>query len=127
MIISLIAVSYPSIFVFIFRFGFSFDFVYSWKKVKVKSLKSCLTLWTEAHKAPPSVGFSRQEYWSGLPFSSSGDLSNPGIQLWFPTLWANSWPSEPPGSACILIFKKFFWATSNSKYCYALIIDVACL
>ena len=43
-----------------------------------KSLQSCLTpatLWTVAHYAPPSMGFSSQEYWSGLPFLSPGDLS----------------------------------------------------
>ena len=38
------------------------------------------TLWTTAHQAPLSMGFPRQEYWSGLPFPSSGDLSNPGIK-----------------------------------------------
>ena len=38
------------------------------------------TLWTVARQAPLSMGFSRQEYWSGLPFSSSGDLSNPRIE-----------------------------------------------
>ena len=37
------------------------------------------TPWTVAHQAPPSVGFSRQEYWSGLPFPSPGDLPDPGI------------------------------------------------
>ena len=56
----------------------------SWtmKKVKVKSL-SCVWLfatpWTEAHQAPLSMRFSRQEYWSGLPFPSPGDLPNPGL------------------------------------------------
>ena len=43
----------------------------------------CLTVcypWTVAHQAPPSVGFSRQEYWSGLPFPSPGDLLDPGIE-----------------------------------------------
>ena len=46
-------------------------------KVKVKSLSRVqlfATLWTVAHQAPPSMGFSRQEYWSGLPFPSPGDL-----------------------------------------------------
>ena len=38
------------------------------------------TPWTLAHQAPPSMGFSRQEYWSGLPFSSPGDLPDPGIE-----------------------------------------------
>ena len=50
-----------------------------------------------ASQAPPSMGFSRQEYWSGLPFSSPGDLSNPGIKSWSLTLQADSFPSEPPG------------------------------
>ena len=38
------------------------------------------TPWTAAHQAPPSMGFSKQEYWSGLPFPSPGDLSDPGIE-----------------------------------------------
>ena len=62
--------------------------------------QSCLTLcdpWTVAHQAPPSMGFSRQEYWSGLPFPSPGDLPDPGIEPRSPTLQADSLPSEPPG------------------------------
>ena len=50
---------------------------------KVKSLSRVqlfATLWTVAHQAPPSMGFSRQEYWSGLPFPSQGDLLDPGIE-----------------------------------------------
>ena len=43
-----------------------------------------LTLWTVAHQAPLSMGFSRQEYWSGLPCSPPGDLPNPGIEPTFP-------------------------------------------
>ena len=50
-----------------------------------------------AHQAPPSMEFSRQEYWSGLPFPSLGDLPNPGIEPWSPTLQADTLPSEPPG------------------------------
>ena len=46
--------------------------------------------------APPSMGFSRQEYWSGLPFPSPRDLPNPGIQLRYPALQADSLLSEPP-------------------------------
>ena len=53
--------------------------------------------WTVAHQAPLSMGFSRQEYWSGLPFPSPGDLPNPGVQPGSPALWADSLPSEPPG------------------------------
>ena len=51
-----------------------------------------------AYHAPLSMGFSRQEYWSGLPFPSPEDLPNPGIQLRSPALQADSLPSEPPGS-----------------------------
>ena len=66
--------------------------------------KSCLTLvtpWTVACQAPLSMGFSRQEYWSGLPFLSPGDLPDPGIEPGFPALQANSLPSEPPGKPTI--------------------------
>ena len=46
--------------------------------------------------APLSMGFSRQEYWSGLPFPSPGDLPDPGIKSGSPALQADSLPSEPP-------------------------------
>ena len=69
-------------------------------KVKVKSL-SCVRLfatpWTVAYQAPLSMGFSRQEYWNGLPFLSSEDLSDPGIEPGSLTLQADALPSEPPG------------------------------
>ena len=58
----------------------------------------CLTVIpTVAPQAPQSMEFSRQEYWSGLPFSSPGDLPNPGIEPKSPALQADSLPSEPPG------------------------------
>ena len=56
--------------------------------------ESC-NLWTVAHQASPSMEFSRQEYWSGLPFPSPGDLSNPGIEPRSPALQADSLPAEP--------------------------------
>ena len=56
-----------------------------------------VTPWTVAYQAPLSLGFSRQEYWSGLPFPSPGDLPNPGIEPGFPTLEADALTSEPPG------------------------------
>ena len=56
-----------------------------------------VTPWTIAYHAPPSVGFSRQEYWSGLPFPSPGDLPNPGIEPGTPALQANALPTEPLG------------------------------
>ena len=62
--------------------------------------KSCLTLatpWTVACQAPLSMGFSRQEYWSGLPFTSLGDLPNPGIKPGSPALQADSSAIELQG------------------------------
>ena len=62
--------------------------------------QSCPTLcdpWTVAHQAPLSMGFSRQEYWSGLPFPSPGDLPNPGIEPRSPTSQADALTSAPPG------------------------------
>ena len=56
-----------------------------------------VTPWTVAHQAPPSMGFSRQEYWSGLLFPSPGDLLDPRIEPRFPTLQADALTSEPPG------------------------------
>ena len=71
-----------------------------WSESEVKSL-SCVRLfatpWTLAYQAPPSMGFSRQECWSGLPFPSPGDLPDPGIKPRSPTLQADSLPSEPRG------------------------------
>ena len=55
------------------------------------------TPWTIARQAPLSMGFSRQEYWSGLPFPSPGDLPDPGIELWSHALQADALTSEPPG------------------------------
>ena len=58
-------------------------------KVKVKSLSRVrlfATSWTAAYQAPPSMGFSRREYWSGLPFPSPEDLPDPGIEPGSPTL-----------------------------------------
>ena len=63
-------------------------------------VRLCATLETAAHQAPPSLGSSRQEYWSGLPFPSTmhpGDLPNPGIEPRSPTLQADSLPAEPQG------------------------------
>ena len=60
-------------------------------------MSDSVTSWTAAHQAPLSMGFSRQEYWNGLPFPSPGDLPNPGIKPWSPALQVDSWPSEPVG------------------------------
>ena len=60
-------------------------------------VRLCATPQTPAHQAPPSLGFSKQEHWSGVPFPSPGDLPNPGIEPRSPTLQADALPSEPPG------------------------------
>ena len=69
-------------------------------KVKVKLLRRVqlfATPWTVIYQAPPTMGFSRQEYWSGFPFPSPGDFPNPGTEPRSPALQADSLPSEPPG------------------------------
>ena len=72
----------------------------SWEKGKVRVLScsvtsSSLQPWTVVHRVPLSMEFSRQEYWSGLPFPSPRDLPNPGIKPRSPTLQRDSLPSEP--------------------------------
>ena len=69
-------------------------------KVKVKSLSRVrlfATPWTVANQAPPSMGFSMQECWSGLPFPSPGGLPDPGIEPRSPALQADALLSEPAG------------------------------
>ena len=71
-------------------------------KVKVKVLSRVpllATPWTVAYQAPPSMGFSRQEYWSGLPLPSPGDLPDPGIEPGSLAWQVVSLPSEPPGKS----------------------------
>ena len=53
--------------------------------------------WTVARQVPLPVGFPRQEYWSGLPFPSPGDLPDPGIEPGSPAFQADTLTSEPPG------------------------------
>ena len=76
----------------------------------VKESRTCLTLcdsWTAACPAPLSIEFSRQEYWSGLPFPYPGDLPNSGIKLRSPALQADSLPAEPQGKpgGCAVVVK----------------------
>ena len=72
-----------------------------WRKVKSLSrVRLFVTPQTVAHQPPPSMGFSRREYWSGLPFPPPGDLPHPGIKPESPvspTLQADSLPTEPLG------------------------------
>ena len=68
--------------------------VWKWKSLSRVRLFS--TPWTVACQAPLPMGFSRQECWNGLPLPSPGDILNPGIEPWSPTLQADSLLSEPP-------------------------------
>ena len=77
------------------------------EKVKVKLLSHVrlfVTPWTVAHQAPPSMGFSRKEYWSGLPFPSPGDLPNPGIEPGSPALQVDALTTEVPGKPYICVY-----------------------
>ena len=67
-------------------------------KSEVAQLCPTVIPWTVAYQAPPSMGFSRQEYWIGLPFPSPGDL-DPEFEPGSPALQADALPSELPGKA----------------------------
>ena len=80
---------------------------YLYIQSEVKSLSHVrlfATPWTVAYQAPPSMGFPRQECWSGLPFPSPGDLPNPGIKPGSPALQADALPSEPPGKVYVCMY-----------------------
>ena len=75
--------------------------------------KSCpilATPWTVAQQAPLSMGFSRQEYWSELPFSPPGDLSDPENESGSPALQADSLPTELWGKQFTLIFFYMYYS-----------------
>ena len=79
-------------------------------KLKVKLLSRVrlfATPQTVAYQATPSMGFSRQEYWSGLPFPSPGDLPDPVTELGSPALQADALLSETPGKSIIMSTKEF--------------------
>ena len=68
-------------------------------------VRLCVTQWTVAHQAPLSMGFSRQEYWSGLSFLPPGDIPHPGFEpasLISPALAAGFLPLVPPGKPNII-------------------------
>ena len=85
---------------------------------EVKSLSRVqlfATPWTVAYKAPPSMGFSRQEYWSGLPFPSPGDLPDPGIEPRSPALQKDSLPAEPQVKPRILERVAYPFSSGSSR------------
>ena len=78
-------------------------------------MSDCVTLRTVAHQAPLSMGFSKQEYWNGLPCSTPGDLLNLGIKPVFPALQMDSLLPEPPGKS-YSVNGTFFYDNSFLKY-----------
>ena len=88
-----------------------------WSEVKsLSGVQLFETPWTVAYQAPQSMEFSRQEYWSGLPFPAPGDLPNPGIEPESPALQADALPSEPPGLIFLLLsYLSGFPGGSDSK------------
>ena len=94
--------------------------VRSWDTDESESVSHLLvsdseTQWTVACQAPLSMELSRQEYWSGEPFPSPGDLPNPVIESGSPALWAYSLPHEPPGQP---------WDTDS--FCYSSKVNDEC-
>ena len=83
------------------------------------------TPWTVAYQASPSMGFSRQEYWSGLPFPSPGDLPDPGIEPGSPTLEADALTSKPPGTidTCLLELNQFAVHLKLTHHCQSTILQ----
>ena len=69
------------------------------------SVLDSASLWTIAHQAPLSMGFSRQEYWSGLPFPPLGDLPDPRIEPASPVLAGRFFTTKLPGKPLLTIFK----------------------
>ena len=89
--------------------------------MKVKSLSRVrlfVTPWTVAYQAPLSMGFSRQECWSGLPFPSLGDLPDPGIEPRSPALQADALPSEPPGKPKLSDWKVYHHPCYILPHCF---------
>ena len=87
-------------------------------KCESVSCSVCLTLatpWTVAHQAPLSVEFSRQEYWSGLPCPSPGDLPGPGVEPGSPALQADPLPSKPPGKPRKGLDVVFVWVPGSYR------------
>ena len=81
----------------------SYSYILCNERVKLLSpVRLFETPWTVAHQAPPSREFSRQEYWSGLPFPSPGDLPDPGIEPRCPALQADALLSELQGNPNII-------------------------
>ena len=88
--------------------------------VLLRHVQFNVTPWIVAHQAPLSMGFSRQEYWSGLPFPSPMDLLDLGITTGSPALQADSLLFEPPDIHHIL------WLKKKKNYHFFYIIKIPC-
>ena len=98
------------------------------EKVKVLVDQSCWTLCDPivcSPQAPLSMGFSRQEYWSGLPFPLPGDLADPGIKNRSPALQADSLSSEPPGKSQKVTWLNWRELPTLAQMCYFLTSTVS--
>ena len=78
-----------------------------------------MTPWTVARQAPLSVGFSREEYWSGLPFPSPGDLPDPEIKLKSLALKVDSLPTELPGKPIVSLVTGFIHSINSVVLFYS--------
>ena len=91
-----------------------------WKVKSLNCVRLFVTLWTVAHQSSPSMGFSRQEYWGGLPFPSPGDLSDRGVKPRSPALQADALTSEPPGKntgvGCYFLLQGIFLTQGSNPY-----------
>ena len=83
------------------KLGIQDEQIYTGGGLVAKLCPTLVTPWTVAPEALLSMRFFRQEYWSGLPFPSPGDLLDPGIEPRSPTLQADALSSEPPGKPTI--------------------------
>ena len=96
-------------------------------KVNVKLLSRIqlfVTLWTVAYQAPPPMGFSRQEYWSGFPFPSPENLPNPRIEPWSLILQADTLPSEPSGDELINLISDSSAFSKSSLYIWKFSVHI---
>ena len=79
-----------------------------WKCLSFSRVWLFATLWSVAYQTPLSMGFPREEYWSGLPFPLPGDLSNPGIEAETPALAGRFFTTEQPGNLFNLLGSLIF-------------------
>ena len=103
---------------------YNFIFMYTYVVQLLRRVRLFATPRMVAYQAPLSMGFSRQKYWSGLPFPSPADLSNPGTKPGSPALQTDALPSEPPGKPCGTKLK-----TGEMEYCESFyrILAFSCL